>query len=528
MAPVEPDGVPALPCSVPARPTGTSCRAWTSTYDHGSWDRSVGLGAGAHNVAVSPDGHFVFTTFASFDDTTGYDTVVVAFDAVTGQQVWSNRFDWNHLCDTPLDIAVSPDGSRVFVIGVYGSPGALLSCTPYYWSYATLAFDAATGIRLWFSSYIGPEKGPDMGFRIAVSPAGDTVFVSGVSCCSWVEGLATWDLATVAYDAATGERRWVARYDDPEHGDDEPLAIAVSPDGSRVFVSGAGGKDVIPCGLCKQHEKLRFQTVAYDAHTGQQQWVRTYDGVDGTQSAAWDLVVAQDSTRVFVTGTGNYGANGSTATTLAYDAADGDTLWEQGEGSGTDGMVASGSSVVVSPTGLGRVYVGGTVSGTALSGQASSWTSFAAAYDPLTGERRWMTGQNAPSNFESSGTAITVAPDGSAVYEVGLLIPVNDMTAAGAGVPTITANLFRTTPTDWMIAGFSAATGAKLFEDDFNSSVAGIDEDLDVQMAVGPEGTVYAAGTFVSHGYGDPLPMVNQGVVKGSPQADFGLVAVRP
>jgi hypothetical protein len=69
------------------------------------------------------------------------------------------------------------------------------------------------------------------------SPDGSTVFVTG-----WVaSGQRGDDYATVAYDAATGVREWGRRYNGPNDSGDVAHAVAVSPDGSRVFVTGYSG-----------------------------------------------------------------------------------------------------------------------------------------------------------------------------------------------------------------------------------------------------------------------------------------------
>jgi hypothetical protein len=62
-----------------------------------------------------------------------------------------------------------------------------------------------------------------------VSPDGSTVFVTGES--AGTSGYQ--DYATVAYSASTGARLWTSRYDGPGNLDDVARALEVSPDGRR-------------------------------------------------------------------------------------------------------------------------------------------------------------------------------------------------------------------------------------------------------------------------------------------------------
>ena len=94
-----------------------------------------------------------------------------------------------------------------------------------------------SGTELWARHYDGPASGADAAYGVAVSPDGATVFVTGQSAGD------SDDFATVAYAASTGARVWVRRYDGPANDYDQAVDIAAGPDGSMVFVTGVtGGK----------------------------------------------------------------------------------------------------------------------------------------------------------------------------------------------------------------------------------------------------------------------------------------------
>src|SRR5204863_8159104 len=132
---------------------------------------------------------------------------------------------------------------------------------------ATVAYGAATGAERWVSRYNGPQSNQDSAYALGVSPDGSTVFVTGAS---ENPGKTIDDYATLAYDAATGARRWLSRYQAPSG--DEAFALRVSPTGSMVFVTGQS---------YDPRFEYRWATVAYDAADGTQVWVSRYGSGNG-------------------------------------------------------------------------------------------------------------------------------------------------------------------------------------------------------------------------------------------------------
>src|SRR2546426_5507344 len=140
---------------------------------------------------------------------------------------WTARYDGPaHDFDMALAVVLSPDNTRVYVTGY--SPGI----GPYNIDYATIAYDAQTGATIWTARYDSGIQWVDRGKYLALSPDGTRLFVTGESNADGSD--TNYDYLTIAYNAATGEQLWTARYDF-NAGQEEVSAIAVSPDGARVY-----------------------------------------------------------------------------------------------------------------------------------------------------------------------------------------------------------------------------------------------------------------------------------------------------
>lgn len=284
----------------------TGLQLWEAVYNGpaSTYDQVRGL-------TVSPDGFMVFVTGYSWGDSTHLDYATVAFDAATGAELWVARHNGpTSGQDNAFGLDVSPDSSKVFVTGWSSSVGTFSNM-----DIATVAYDAESGTFLWEARYDGPAGGHDSGQSMSVSPDSETVFVTGIS-----PGVGTRDdYVTVAYDAETGGETWVARYDGPASGGgDQAWASAVSPDGDKVFATGSSIGD---------GSGADYATVAYDTATGNEAWVARYDGPVSLGDLGLSVEVSPGSERVFVTGASTGAGTDYDYATLAYDAATGTQEW---------------------------------------------------------------------------------------------------------------------------------------------------------------------------------------------------------
>jgi DNA-binding beta-propeller fold protein YncE len=237
---------------------------------------------------VSPDGSRVFVSGFSISTGTSRDIVTIGYNAATGHELWRTRYDGTvHREDQANAMAVSPDGSKVFVTG-YSDRSKRLR------NYVTLAYGAKTGRERWVRDYQGPGGFNNTAKAIVVSPDGSRVYVAG-----YRSGLDGRDFETLAYSSA-GRRLWRRAYNGPLHSGDQATAIGVSPGGRRVYVTGFRN-DV---------SNRDFATLAYQASSGESLWQAFYDQSEEGASA---LAVSPDGSAVYVSG-----MSGADMTTVAY------------------------------------------------------------------------------------------------------------------------------------------------------------------------------------------------------------------
>jgi WD40 repeat protein len=243
---------------------GPTTVAYNAATGATRWTTNAGTTGFDISIAVSADGSKVFATG---DGPPPGGAVSAAYNAATGATLWTHPLPFE-----AVSLALSPDGSKVYLAGSTGSPGTSTARG------ITQALDASTGSMLWAQT-VESAHGTD-NQSLAVSPDGSTVFVGGYTSTAKIAFL----YSTVAYNTATGAVRWAAR--GPKG---IVQAVAVSPDGSKVFVTG--NTSITPT-------SSGFGTVANNAGTGAHLWTAT--GMSGSSALA--LAVSPGGSEVFVTG----------------------------------------------------------------------------------------------------------------------------------------------------------------------------------------------------------------------------------
>ena len=212
-------------------------------------------------------------------------------------------------------------------------------------------------------------------------------------------GASGYDYATVAYDPA-GRQLWVRRYTFPGGNTDDAHSVAVSPDGKTVYVTGQswGG----------QATAWDYATVAYNAATGAQQWVKRYNGPGNAYDLASSVAVSPNSGTVYVTGQSAGTSSGADYATIAYTAAAGAQQWinrYNGTGNGTD----IATSLAVNPA-SGTVYV------TGQSVATSGLYDYATVAYSAAGAQQWV---KRPAGSVLYPSSVAISPTTGAVVVTG-------------------------------------------------------------------------------------------------------------
>jgi hypothetical protein len=375
---------------------------WSNTYQaEGHYDRP-------NAITVSPDGNTVYATGASYNANvlvaTDRDLVTIAYNATTGQQLWRVRNVDPLVHDAGTDVITSRDGSQVYVVVNIAKDGGEID-------WAAVAYRATDGLQLWRTTYTGVAPGNvNSPHGVAMSPGGDLVYITGES-----GGTAQFDsdYATVAYATGgtqPGKQVWESRYDGVgQQFPDRAAGIAVDPDG-RVIVTG----DSISNFSTSVADD--YATVAYDGVTGRQLWASRYSGPAGGIQFGMAVATSPMSHVAVVTGQ-SQPAPGSQTTnwaTLGYDTVTGQQLWVQRLA--TPGYATEfPTAAAITPDGLTAVVTGydGGRAATPLTPPIAGGDAVTVAYSAAGGAQQWVARYSANQLDDNTPRALSISDNGS-------------------------------------------------------------------------------------------------------------------
>ncbi len=352
-------------------------------------------------AAISPDGGHLYVTGrtcaakGTINCTTNLDFVTVSYAATTGTEEWRAMYggaagDY----DTPAAIALSNDGATLVVTGRSWGGAA--------YDYATVAYNARTGVQRWVARFHGPGSGSDTAQAVAISPDSATAYVTGTS-----KGAGTGsDFATLAYNIGTGAAEWTARFDGAAHAEDFAAGLVVAPNGTAVYVTGStttvnSGRD--------------YAVLAYSATAGELLWTQDHNGQWDKDDWPSAIAISPDGKQLFVTGREDEDSLASDAATVAYRTDTGAQLWIS-RYSGAGKHQDDPRDLAVSPDGK-------TVAVTVMSlskFQYSSADYVTVLYGAKFGEARWSARYDGPGKDDDEPTALAFRPDGFSIFVTGL------------------------------------------------------------------------------------------------------------
>lgn len=244
------------------------------------------------------------------------------------------------------------------------------------------------------------------------------------------------DILVAAYDATTGDRRWL-RHIDPtprKSSDETPTAIALDPFGHRLAVAGTSSHD---------WETSDWLTTVMDTQTGAPLWTKSYDGPLHQSAFAGAITFDPSGRDVFVGGwadtkeetcwsstsdssSSSWPCNLTSGVTAAYDAGTGALRWRDVEPSsiGSAGV----TSLAVAPDGK-HIFTGGWANTTfddeVISSWSSEWCCIGGGGDAYRlnalgadeGKHLWNTSYHRED--EQTVNDIAVSPDGRQLFVTG-------------------------------------------------------------------------------------------------------------
>lgn len=298
--------------------------------------------------------------------------------------------------------------------------------------------------RQWATHYNGTSGGQDFGRDLEIDTLGFTYCV-GSSAGSGT-GM---DAVLVKFDSL-GKIVWSKRYSGPDSLDDWTYALVLD-DSLNIYIAG----ETQTAGQGKDYLLVKYN------NSGQQIWVRTYDGPGNSNDAAVDLGI-DGKNNLYITGTSN-----GDYLTLKYNRA-GDLLWQRRyNGSGND----LDDARTIAVTDDGTVCVSGGSTGD------TSGLDFVTVKYNTHGDTLWINRYNGPGNAYDL------------VYYQGSVISDKNSNVYVCGYSTGADSLYEYTVVKYDVNGIQKWVyrkgGAGMSHDDYTDAIT-----------IDPWGNIYLTGAM--------------------------------
>ena len=260
------------------------------------WVTKFGRPFDGQDLAVGANGRRVYV----IGETPGSSNhvVTIAYSTRIGREVWKRRF--SHRDNWSVSARrVAVDASRVFVIGSTSPARGVDSRS------LTLAYDAVTGRSLW-TRLNNDSISYDYPHDVVIDPSTGTVLVLGASGSDTDTG---YDTVTLAYDLATGDTRWSARYEGEIY--DDPNDLTLDPQTGTGYELAT----VLGDGITEWDD---FALMAYDTSSGGLEWDARYGGPGLPREQADALALSPTGDVLYVTGSSADGQGSYDTVVLAY------------------------------------------------------------------------------------------------------------------------------------------------------------------------------------------------------------------
>jgi hypothetical protein len=208
-----------------------------ATIEYNTSDGSTAWGVQRYNGSGNAEdkGNAVIADLSGNIYVTGYSTgynsrinlTTISYNS-TGTETWI-AIDSTGLINRGNSISISPNNNTVFVTGTTSS--SILETTV---NYLTECYNSSDGSLAWNKTYASSTNGTDVAHKIAVSPADNSIYVTGSSRIDSSRGP---DMFTVKYDITSGNLVDSSRFNTGPNTANVAYDVVVDSQ-SNVFIAG--------------------------------------------------------------------------------------------------------------------------------------------------------------------------------------------------------------------------------------------------------------------------------------------------